>query len=360
MITDNTTTDNKVGAIMRHPSNAFRILSIDGGGLRGLFAVYILKELQERLTKRPLIESFDLFAGTSTGGLISVALTLGDNNGIPKYPIEEIEKIYLRHGKDIFPARSRLKKIIRPGWLKPRYNETGINAVLEQYLANNRIEDCIKPIFVTSFDLERYEPIYFTSRFAAFGQSTSSNVNAYLKDICRASSSAPIYFPSHSFVYADGADKNYETNCIDGGVYSNNPALAAYVEVITHLENSIYSNQKGKQAIEVEDIHILSIGTGKVLKTMDRKTTKNWGMLRWGLPVIDVMMDGNSHVVDTQLDKLLKFRYLRIDENIKIDYSKLTDHSAKTQEYFKDKAKEIFDNGHFLEKLQQFQRVSNI
>src|SRR4028119_1606200 len=82
----------------------FRILSLDGGGLRGIISVIVLKEMERRSGKR-ITDLFDMVAGTSTGGLIACGITVSDNGISPKYTLEEIEKIYVENGKDIFPEK---------------------------------------------------------------------------------------------------------------------------------------------------------------------------------------------------------------------------------------------------------------
>jgi patatin-like phospholipase/acyl hydrolase len=141
----------------------FVILSIDGGGTRGIIPVQFLK-LIEKETQIPIAQSFDLIAGTSTGGILACALSLGKKKHSidPKYSLEQIEELYLNRSTEIFGTMKvpftnwnvpfkGIRKFSK-GFIGPRYSNKGINKVLNEYFENNRILDCICPILVTSYD----------------------------------------------------------------------------------------------------------------------------------------------------------------------------------------------------------------
>ncbi|MDI9319722.1 MAG: patatin-like phospholipase family protein [Phycisphaerales bacterium] len=339
----------------------FKILSIDGGGLRGLTAVKILSEIQQ-ISGRSIVDSFDLFAGTSTGGLIVTALTIKDKDGKSKYNLSDIESIYTDYGKVIFPCSTKVRKAFNysKNIFLPRFSERGIDSVLIKFLEETRLSDCCKPLLITSFDLERYTPIIFTTRSIhrlSNGYIKNPNANAKLLDICKATSAAPVYLPSHHFIYADHGGKDYQTNCIDGGVYMNNPALSAYFEVVNNLNDPLYAKDN---ILKTEDIHILSIGTGKIQKSIDRKKTKKWGKYQWAIPVVDVMMDANSQTIDSQLDNLLGYKYFRINPDIDEKFSNMIDHRPKTSQHLSDKVNDLFRNSHFTRQLTTFALIAKL
>ena len=140
----------------------FRILSIDGGGLRGVVPLQILKEIKRR-TGREIVDSFDLIAGTSTGGILAMAMNLKDptNPAKPKYTLDEIEAIYSNHGKTIFPPRkwfiSKLYGKSR-NMIRPRFSAKGLDSVLETYFGDTKLNDLLIPVFITSYDVRLYRP----------------------------------------------------------------------------------------------------------------------------------------------------------------------------------------------------------
>jgi len=243
----------------------FKILSIDGGGLRGVIPVQILKHI-ENVTGRATVDMFDMFAGTSTGGLISSALTVrSDNNKQARYSLDDVERIYLERGSEIFPVRNRLHKWYREkAWSylsRPQFSPKGLQNVLDDVLRNNdgtpyRMSDCVKPIFVPTYDLSTNSPLFFKSRHAFHNAAQ----NARLIDVCRATSAGPTYLPAYSFDYphTHGRMSTERVTAIDGGVFMNNPALGALVEIIKYREDRFFN----RSDLVDRDIFVLSIGTG--------------------------------------------------------------------------------------------------
>ena len=133
----------------------FKILSIDGGGLRGIIPLQVIKQIEE-LTGEPIHKSFDLIAGTSTGGLLTCALTLQDYKSLEadtrKYTLEEIEKIYKEKGKLIFPEFNYFTKKVNSviKWFRPQFKVENFESVLTEYFNDSRITSCLRPIFITS------------------------------------------------------------------------------------------------------------------------------------------------------------------------------------------------------------------
>lgn len=239
----------------------FRILSLDGGGLRGIIPVLVLKEIERRSGKR-ILDLFDMISGTSTGGLIACGIAVSDNGKTSKYSLEQIEDIYVKHGKDIFPEKSAFKNFIGKitSLKSPKFSPDGLQKVLTDLMGEKRISDCAKPILVTSYDLFNNEAILFKYRHAL----NYPENNALLVDVCRATSAAPTYLPAYDFVY-----ENKKRICVDGGIYMNNPSMGSLIEVIKYHAENPYNLKELKLA----DISVLSLGTGHYTsKIADRKS----------------------------------------------------------------------------------------
>jgi patatin-like phospholipase/acyl hydrolase len=304
-------------------SKKFRILSLDGGGLRGIIPVLVLKEIEKRTGKR-IIDMFDMIAGTSTGALIACGITVSDDGINPKYNISDIEKIYTEHGKEIFPKNNWLKGIVSgiSSLKNPKFTANGLQKVLEDLLGETRISNCIKPIFVTTFDLYNNEALLFKYRQAIADPSR----NARLIDVCRATSAAPTYLPAYNFMYNEK-----KRVCVDGGIYMNNPSIGALVE-ITKFHNE---NPYNIPDLSLNDISILSIGTGHYSSEIARKKVEGFGLLDWATNITDVMMQAVNQTTTYQTEEFISAgNFLRINIDINdAKYSDMSDSSDETRDY---------------------------
>lgn len=344
------------------PSDSkFKILAIDGGGIRGVVPLQIIRYIEQK-TDKEIHQCFDLIAGTSTGGILSCALTLQDTEAVVankrKYSLDELDKIYREHGKEIFPITgnyfSKAFAFCR-NWFKPQFTPHSLNKVLTQFLSDSRITNCLKPIYITSYDIHRNKPVFFTYREA----SLIPECNATLLEICRATSAAPTYFPTYDFNY-----DSEKITCIDGGIYMNNPAIGALIEV---LGNSDYKNYKiDNKSLELSDISILSLGTGYRTSLIDSNKATNWGRLRWIKPVIDLTTNSPVKVVDYQIETIfksfnLKDNYLRIDIIIDNKHSEMSDSREETIDYLINQTKsQIINNDTWQSRIDSFLIKSGI
>jgi patatin-like phospholipase/acyl hydrolase len=303
----------------------YRILSIDGGGLRGIIPVKVLQHL-EMLTGKKVYDMFDMFAGSSTGGLIAAGLTITDDSKVyPRYNLKKIESVYREKANAIFPNKGQLHQWWRSQFysypFRPQFKPDGLHAVLSELFPHDaRILDCGKPILIPSYDLELNAPLFFKRRYAE----SDARKNALLVDVCRATSAAPTFLPTHSFAHHHEF-QNKQTNkvtTLDGGVYMNNPSLAALVEILKHRD------YYGQDNLADKDIFLLSLGTGSSMTNIADKA-KSFGKVKWVRPLIEIMMLGGSQATDYNLDEGLKFKnsttlnYLRI--NVDIDNPKYLD-----------------------------------
>jgi predicted acylesterase/phospholipase RssA len=270
-----------------------RILSIDGGGIRGLVPAVILDKL-ERLSGKATAELFDLIAGTSTGGILALGLSRPGPDGRPLYPAEKMAELYEKEGSRIFTS-SLWRKIRSVGSLtEERYPATGIETVLRQYFGESRLQDACTDVLVPSYEIERRAPFFFRSAMAR----ERSDYDFPMWQVARATSAAPTYFEPAKVP----AGKDHWA-LIDGGVFANNPAACALVEArVRHPEAT--------------DFLLVSLGTGIRMKRFAIEDAQRWGAARWLRPVLDIVLDGGSATVDYQMEQILGANYLRLQVSL--------------------------------------------
>lgn len=345
---------------MKIREKKFKILSIDGGGLRGIIPLQVVKKIEE-LTGKPIHKSFDLIAGTSTGGLLACALTIQDFNSIEadvrKFSLEQIEELYIQKGQEIFPTIhcfvkpfKRIKNLFRP-----EFDVKNLEKILDEYFGDNRLTNCLRHIFIASYNIHRDQPMFFTTRDA----STIPNKNSKIVEICRATSAAPTYFETHKFDY-----NSENVVCIDGGLVMNNPTIGALVEV---LGNNEYKHYKiNGKSLSLGDISILSLGTGRSNKSINSTTSKKWGKFKWIKPIIEISTTGVSKITNQQTDTIfrsanLERNYLRLDIVIDEEYAEMSDSREITSNYLLNQVQSQFTNNDTLQyKLKCFLEDSGI
>lgn len=266
----------------------FKILSVDGGGIRGIIPSLMLAAIEDQ-TGRPICESFDLISGTSTGGIIALGLTkpAADSN-TPDKSAADVVRLYEEEGSTIFP-RSFLTGLHISAVRGPKYDAHGIDTTLEKYFGETRLKDALKPILVPSYDIEKQTPIFFKS-----ARATSDPAYDFaMRDVARATSAAPTYFSPEKIPLADPLD--YYA-LIDGGVVAGNPALCAYAEAVRMVREA---------GGDTGAIAVVSLGTGELKRAYNYESACNWGQLEWAQPVIDIVLQGSNATVDYQLQQLL-------------------------------------------------------
>lgn len=307
-----------------------RILSIDGGGIRGIIPGQILVILEEKLkakTGNPearIADYFDLIAGTSTGGILTCAYLTPDKESParPKFDAQQVVDLYLKNGGDIFSISLGHKLRTMGGVLDEKYPESGLEKALEKYFGDTKLSELLKPCLVTSYDIKRRQGHFFTQHDAI----KRKGWDYLVKDVARATSAAPTYFQCSDIKSV--TDVSYPL--IDGGVFVNNPTLCAFAEVYNE-----YKTAPDKMAI-------LSLGTGYSRKEYDYDKAKDWGMVQWVKPLIDIMMSGVADVVDYQLRQMFEAvgvpnQYLRINTEMPIDVNPdMDDASPKNLQALKE------------------------
>jgi len=266
---------------------SFRILSIDGGGIRGLIPALLLAEL-EKQAERPIAELFDLIVGTSTGGIIALGLTAPDAEGRPRHSAQDLADLYLQQRSRIF-HRDLWDEIRNPGGLlDERYASPGIEEVLKEHFLETHLRDALTEVMVTAYDLEKRDPFFFRSRKAK----TDPRYDYPMWLAARATSAAPTYFEPVLIQWPD-LDRDA---LVDGGVFANNPAMCAYAEAQAAI-------REGR--LPPSEILLVSLGTGHFARPVDFEEAKDWGLAGWARPILDLMFDGAADTVDYQLRQIL-------------------------------------------------------
>jgi len=273
----------------------YRIISFDGGGLRGLLSLGMMERISQKLGSDSWIEQADIFAGTSTGGLIALGLAAGKS-------VEEIKSFYEMNGPSIFDRNTFLyiSSIFRTFHIG--YENKDLEEALGLMFGDKKLTDIEKDVLVVSFDLK--EKI---GKRASWAPKIFHNIKGEGQDADLArevglyTSAAPTYLPS-----VEGY--------IDGGVCANNPSMCA----IAQLLDTRTENRK-----DVSEIYMLSIGTGVEPKSIGQKNIR-WGIFGWNVKILQIIMDGSVGIADYQCKHLLsKERYNRfqldLDDNIGMD-----------------------------------------
>lgn len=267
-----------------------KILSIDGGGIRGIIPALVLAQLEES-TGQATAKSFDLIAGTSTGGILALGLGKDDGNGKAKYSARDLVKIYEERGDEIFP-RSFWRGVSSVGGLVDElYSSNGIKRVLEDYLGDDPLGASLTRMLISSYDIQNRTPLFFKSWRDEFR-------TVSMKDVALATSAAPTYFEPAKVEI--GAETKY---LIDGGVFMNSPSVSAYAEA-----KRIFPDET--------DFFVLSLGTGELTRPISYHEAKDWGKAGWLLPLLGCMFDGVSDAADYQLNSFLGNNYVRMQVNL--------------------------------------------
>jgi uncharacterized protein len=270
------------------------ILSIDGGGIRGIIPALVLAEI-ERRTGRRIAELFDLVAGTSTGGIVAVGLTVPAPDGRPRYTADDMVSLYEEHGAAIF-HRNWFRYVLSLV-AGAAYSPSTLETVLERYAGEARLSDAVTGLLVPSWEL-RTRTAWFFRRAQARVQ---PEYDYPLRAVARATSAAPTYFPPRRL---SGPPGSADYALVDGGVFANNPAMAAWVDA-------------HEGALPGQDVFILSLGTGSVNDPITYAQAGRYGKLFWAVPIIGVLLDGGSDTVEYELGRLLpKEQYYRFQTDI--------------------------------------------
>lgn len=268
----------------------YRILSLNGGGVRGLFQASFLTRLERRIG--PLRERFDMIAATSTGALVGAGLAAG-------LPAEELEKLYRENARRIFRPR-------RVAWVRrgARYRTDPLRSVLKEYLDDRQLGELPIDILICASALNRYEGKVFTR----------SDADVTLVDAALASAAAPTFFPP---VVPAGYARGY----IDGGLWANDPLPVA----VAHANRAL--------GIPTAAIEALSVGTGRVPRGCTPEEAASMRTL--SLDTVRFLLETGGSLQDWSsrhyLDRLTEATVHRVNPEL-VDWVALDDASAALSE----------------------------
>lgn len=281
----------------REPSSrgVVKILSIDGGGIRGILPALVLAWI-EKLTELPIARLFDLIAGTSTGGILALGLAVPKTPDAKLHTAEELADLYEREGPRIF-SRSLWHRLLAWDHLfREKYSSRGIDQVLEEYFGDARLSDAVTDVLIPSYEIETSFPFFFKSSNAR----SRGDYDFPAREVARATSAAPTYFEPMKLAAGPNAD---HYTLIDGGVFANNPAACALVEArTTHPDASGFL--------------VVSLGTGQMNRSLPYGQARHWGVAEWAVPILNTVFDGVSSTVDYQMRQLLPASYYRFDTTL--------------------------------------------
>jgi len=278
------------------------ILSLDGGGIRGIVPAAVLAYLEDRIQnimhdrRLRIANLVDFVAGTSSGsiigGLMIIPQTTKNNYVTTLYTMWEIVQMYFEFGGQVF-KKNNFWYDVKTVWglFGPRFPESNIEAPLLQYMNHYKLKDLLKPCMFSGYDIDKRKVIFYTN-----ADEHQLYSDYYLKDVARGSASVPSIFPPAYF--NEGIHVN---TIIDGGVFANNPALAAYMEV----SKTIFKGDTQPKNYGTQDIMMISLGTGDYSKkSFPYNKTKKWGSAQWTVPALDMVATSNSEVTHYQMEKI--------------------------------------------------------
>ena len=277
--------------MQQQKQQVFRVLSVDGGGVRGIIPARLLQAIETRTEKR-VFELFDMVIGNSTGGLLALALMVPDGQGGARYTAADMVAFYRQHCPKIF-NRSLFRKLKTLGGLTgPRYSSVQLDQLLKELMGATRLSETLKPALITSYSLDRSQPHLWTTLRAQQG----AHQDSYLYDVAGATSAAPTYFAPQVIKTKDSKPLHE----IDGGIWANNPEFTALV---------------GLKAMGIsfpsEDVLMVSLGTGQAKLNRPPTELEDAGIVGWFVKahLIDMMMHAESEWSDEVIAAIYPHNY---------------------------------------------------
>lgn len=252
----------------------FQVLSLDGGGVLGIFTAAFLAQLEQDLG-RPVVDRFDLIVGTSTGGIIAAGLGAG-------LTAAEILAAYVNGATKVFPGPHLLRQLIHP--VRHKYSDTGREALLRQLLGDRTLGESLKPLVLPSFNLGSHNVYLFKT---PHHERLRRDWRIRLWQAAMATSAAPTYFPAYEL-------PTDHSRLIDGGVWANNPCMVGVAEATSMF------------GMPLSAVRLLSIGTTSPYYRRRRDLDKG-GLLQWvrSPNILETLMAGQSAGAFTQAVHLL-------------------------------------------------------
>lgn len=262
-----------------------RILSIDGGGIRGIIPALVLVELESILQQKTnntdarVAQYFDFFAATSSGAILTCILLFPDKDGTkPKFSAQDAVQLYIEHGAEIFHTSPLSKLLAKVGLLSEKFKPDNMEQIFASYFGDTKISQLLKPCLITSYNIELRKAHFFRQHVA---RQRGNIKDFYVRDACRATCAAPSYFPPAE-IYSLSKTRY---PLIDGGIVANDPILTAIIE-----------SARISEADNASKKIVLSLGTGINSTAYHYDIMKNRSAIRTVPYLLDMMMTSNSEI----------------------------------------------------------------
>lgn len=317
-----------------HPEKPFRILSIDGGGIRGIIPLQILKEIESK-TKKPISSLFDLIVGNSTGGIIALCLAAAKKNGHPMYTADDVLNLYLDNASTIFKKSFFRSLYTGFGLWAPKYNRKHLDSVLSKFFGHIKLDQVACSAVVTSYSLSNDQLSFWSSDRAK----KHSDVNILMAEAAACTSAAPTFFAPKIISLPSGK----KLTEVDGGIYANDPEDVAIMEAFRH-----------NPQLQMDQIFILSLGTGRVTLKNPEKLLRNSGIIGWLLQVnlIDLILNADTEMGELAIKSSSVIERHRLQLNLnKIDSQMDNTHPQNLENLLKLSQNYIQESRQELDKI---------
>lgn len=273
-----------------------RVLSIDGGGIRGILPATWLNTLEEQ-TGKPVSELFDVVVGTSTGGILALGLTSPAENGKP-HSAAELRSLYVDHGAEIFSGTGPAGAEGSAG-TQARYSSEPLRGYLNDFFGTLPLSAALKPVAVVTVDIRNFAGLLFSG--GGLGQDPLGDAPMQLAAL--ATSSAPTYFEPVPYTGPDGVERVL----VDGGLAANDPAFVGFSIALVQQRTV----RKG------EEILLVSMGTGlhnsgQSLESNSVSQLAHPQQLAALEPIIESLYGGPGRLTRRLLGLVLGDRYVRV------------------------------------------------
>lgn len=287
------------------------ILSIDGGGVRGLVAAIVLDALDGEFKAAgkacAVSECFDLIAGTSSGAIIAAALALHAPEGGPSAKPADIRRFFEENARKIFPPRwfCNIPIIGRlPQLFGPLHDPAPLDALLSEQFGDMVFSSARRNLMIPAYSIDPRDIVLFRGGPAYAADEEGARFSTVrVRDAVMGSTAAPTFFPPRRI---ETPDRSAQWTAIDGGVYVNDPAMAALAEAMRLFPG--------------DELRIVSIGAGRQTRNYPFEKARSWGFSEWisptgrfRTPLISAIQDGQARAVNRQLRYLLGDNYTRFD-----------------------------------------------
>lgn len=325
----------------------FKILSIDGGGIKGLYSSSILEKFEKKfdcLTS----DRFDMVCGTSTGGLIALAIAL-------KIPARQISKFYTEHGERIFPKHKKFrfpgigkidvglfKQAVKGG----KYKSASLKQAITSIFSDKVVGDSQNLLCIPSYSITKAQPTVF--KYDHLQGELSRENDKLIVDIALATTAAPTYFPLAELASFHGEQ------FVDGGVWANNPTLVGLLEALRYF----VGKDREYDRVQILSLSSLSISGGKPPGIKNERS-----FIDWKGELFETSMTGQSFFTNFFLEKIheisdISIDYIRIPSaNIPREHESLIQLDVANEKAYNLMKIKAEDQALFFEKQEKIKEI---